>query len=263
MDERIEKLYLPIFNEINNWKLNSIKKTFVVGINGSQGIGKTTLCSFLVKMFEEKNLKAVSISIDDFYLTLNEQIELYKIDNKYLKERAWPGTHDIKLGEKILFDLINSSGKVKIPIYDKSLHKGKGDRLKEEEWKIIETPVDVILLEGWMLGFTEKTDIKDPHLNFINQKLNEYHAWYKFIDAFVFLIPENINYIVDWRVEAEENMKKSGKSGMTEEEIRQYISNFIIAYETYLPNLKPPINGPVLKIKIGKNRMPIDDFLKS
>jgi len=45
---------------------------------------------------------------------------------------------------------------------------------------------------------------------------------------------------------------------MSEEEARNYISSFIIAYETYLPYLKPPIAGPVLKIKIGKDRLPCE-----
>ncbi len=114
-----------------------------------------------------------------------------------------------------------------------------------------------------MLGFSPIKNIKDSNLDFINQKLTEYNAWYKYIDAFIFLIPENIDDIVDWRVEAEENMKKSGKPGMTEDEIRHYIKDFILAYKLYLPGLKSPIDGPVLKIKIGKDRMPIDDFGKS
>ncbi len=259
MEERIKKLYLPVFNEINKWKLDSQKRIFIVGVNGSQGIGKTTLCSFLVKMFKENNINAVSISIDDFYLTREEQVELSKIGNPYLEERGYPGTHDIKLGEKILQELSNLEGEIKIPIYDKSLYDGKGDRLKEENWKIIEAPIDVVLLEGWMLGFTPKEDIKDIYLNFINQKLSEYNIWYQKIDAFVSLVPEKINYVIDWRVEAEENMKKSGKPGMTEGEIRQYVNKFIVAYELYLPSFKPPINGPVLKIKIGKDRMPNGD----
>ena len=263
MEDRIKKLYSPLFNEIYKWKLNSNKKTFVVGMQGTQGVGKTTICSYLIKKFAEINLNAVTVSIDDFYLTRKEQIELSKTGNPYLEERGYPGTHDIKLGEKTLLELTTSNGKTKVPSYDKSLYNGKGDRVKEEDWKTIETPVDIIILEGWMLCFTPKTNIEDPNLNLINQKLNEYYTWYKYIDAFIFLIPEEINYVMDWRVEAEENMKKSGKSGMTEEEAKRYTNKFIIAYKLYLPDLKSPISGPVLKIKIGKDRMPCDNFGKS
>jgi len=263
MEERIKKLYLPLFNEINAWKSNSKKRTFVVGIQGTQGIGKTTICSYLIKKFAENNLNAVTVSIDDFYLTREKQIELSKIGNPYLEERGYPGTHDIKLGETTLNNLINSNGETKIPSYDKSLYNGKGDRVEEEKWKTVETHVDIIILEGWMLGFTPKTDITDPNLSYINQKLNDYYAWYKYIDAFVFLIPKEINYVMDWRVEAEENMKKSGKPGMTEEEVKRYTRKFITAYELYLPDLKSPIDGPVLKIEIGKDRMPSDNFGKN
>jgi len=257
MNERFKNFYLQLFNQIEKWKANSSKRTFVVGINGSQGVGKTILCSHLVQMFAEKNIKAVAISIDDFYITREEQIELSKGGNPYLEGRGYPGTHDIGLGEKILSDLTSTDGKIKIPSYDKSLHEGLGNRTKEEEWKVVEGPVDIILVEGWMLGFTPREDIKDPHLEFINQKLEEYHAWYKYIDAFICLIPEEIKYVLDWRVEAEEYMKKKGKPGMTKEAIKRYTEKFIVAYELYLPSLKPPIEGPVLKIKIGKDRLPV------
>jgi len=263
MEDRIKKLYLPLFNKINEWREKSGKKTFVVGISGSQGVGKSFICSQLVKIFAENKINAVTVSIDDFYLTLREQTELYKIGNPYLGQRAWPGTHDIKLGEETLFKLINSTGKVKVPIYDKSLFNGKGDRLKEEDWKIVDAPPDVILLEGWMLGFRARYDIKNKELDFMNKKLDEYASWYKYLDSFVSLVPEKTSYIIDWRIEAEENMKKTGRTGMTEEETRNYISKFMIAYDLYLPDLKSPIDGPSLKIKIGKDRMPSDNFGKN
>ena len=259
MDERMNKLYLPLFEKINGWREKSGKKTFIVGINGSQGIGKSFVCAKLIKMFAEKNINAVTVSIDDFYLTLAEQTEIYKMGNPYLKERAWPGTHDIKLGEQTLLNLINTTGKVRVPIYDKSLYAGKGDRLKEEDWKVVDAPPDIILFEGWMLGFSPRDDIKDPNLDFVNQKLNDYKPWYKYLDAFVFLVPEDTSYIVDWRIEAEENMKKTGKTGMTEDEVRNYINHFMIAYDLYLPNLKSPIEGPTLKIEVGKDRMPVNN----
>lgn len=41
-----------------------------------------------------------------------------------------------------------------VPQYDKSLHSGRGDRAPFGRWLTTTGPVDVVILEGWMLGFT-------------------------------------------------------------------------------------------------------------
>ena len=51
-------------------------------------------------------------------------------------------------------DSTNHRRVCKIPSYDKSLRKGRGDRVPLNQWRSITSPVDIILLEGWMLGFT-------------------------------------------------------------------------------------------------------------
>lgn len=40
-----------------------------------------------------------------------------------------------------------------IPFYDKSLKNGNGDRANPSEFKLINGPIDLVILEGWMLGF--------------------------------------------------------------------------------------------------------------
>lgn len=42
---------------------------------------------------------------------------------------------------------------VRVPRYDKSARGGRGDRAPEAEWSVVSKPPDVVLLEGWMLGF--------------------------------------------------------------------------------------------------------------
>jgi D-glycerate 3-kinase len=37
--------------------------------------------------------------------------------------------------------------------YDKSAFQGKGDRADESTWPSVEGPLDLVLFEGWMLGF--------------------------------------------------------------------------------------------------------------
>ena len=42
---------------------------------------------------------------------------------------------------------------IDIPRYDKSAYNGKGDRAKQSEWMKMNGPLDLVIVEGWMLGF--------------------------------------------------------------------------------------------------------------
>ena len=65
------------------------------------------------------------------------------------------GTHDLELLSATLtsLKLSESSTLTLIPRYDKSLRGGKGDRAPVESWTRVIGRPEVILLEGWMLGF--------------------------------------------------------------------------------------------------------------
>jgi D-glycerate 3-kinase len=247
----------------------------IIGVNGPQGSGKSTLTAALVRVLPVVGLRAVTLSIDDFYWTRQEQIELAARHprNSLLQQRGYPGTHDIELGVQKLVELRKAtatgggsgsdpsqSSSVRIPYYDKSKHKGQGDRLPKSEWTEIHGPLDLLFLEGWMLGFTPLA-ASDPRLNAdtleINQLLGQYQRWHKQLDAFIHLIPHDIHYVVDWRVEAEERMKAQGKPGMSRLEITDYIQKFISAYELYLPQLiaHPLVPERTLQLELSQERM--------
>ena len=50
----------------------------------------------------------------------------------------------------------------KVPRYDKSAHHGRGDRAPIEEWEVVNRPgeptADVVLFEGWCVGFRNLGD---------------------------------------------------------------------------------------------------------
>lgn len=215
-----EKLRLPIF----------------IGLNGPQGIGKSTLCANIIEEFKKENIKAIHISIDDFYLTHAEQVKLANENknNPYLQMRGYPGTHDLKLGLEVLQNLQNHKRGFKIPRYDKSIDKGKGDRLPESNWITVDSTIDVVFFEGWMLGFLPLPKVDDPHLAQINENLKKYSVWHTFIDGYIILKPENFDSIQTWRIEAEKQQKKLKKSGMKFSEVKAFIKKFIPAYKLYL-----------------------------
>jgi D-glycerate 3-kinase len=49
---------------------------------------------------------------------------------------------------------------VAIPRYDKSQQDGQGDRAPQQTWPVKRGAVDVVLFEGWMLGFPPFSDSK-------------------------------------------------------------------------------------------------------
>lgn len=131
------------------------------------------------------------LSLDDFYLPHSSMATLSNTSStaapsdppeeeslpktsKLLSGRGLPGTHDLPLLASVLASLsrINSPRsspslaatapkaptpsavtfpRVDAPIYDKSAFAGKGDRKTEPN--TINGPVDVVLLEGWCMGF--------------------------------------------------------------------------------------------------------------
>ena len=82
-------------------------------------------------------------------------------DNPLLQVRGQAGTHDIELAHKTLQQLksaASESSTVGLVRYDKSAHEGRGDRAPPPKWQQVKGKVDVVLFEGWMLGFKPLTD---------------------------------------------------------------------------------------------------------
>jgi D-glycerate 3-kinase len=215
--------------------------------------------------------------MDDFYLTYQDQCQLGNKypENKLLEFRGEPGTHDILLGKQVLQELcevhqkysenfrenLERKGNVKlnnlsvsIPSYDKSLQNGRGDR--SPVGNIVLPPFDIILFDGWSLGFKHLPFYKlkevyenassssklKPHtlfdLEVINENLKQYEEnWYPFLDVFIHIEAEDINYVYQWRLEQEHNMKRQRKSGMSDEQVKDFIDRYMPAYELYLERL--------------------------
>jgi D-glycerate 3-kinase len=205
-----------------------------------QGAGKTTLTTHLLALLPALGLRGTAISIDDFYLTRGEQLQLAARHpgNPYLEHRGYPGTHDVGLGESTLVDLRNvnrADAPVNVPVYDKSAHAGRGDRAPVSDWRHVAGPVDLVLLEGWMLGFTPvgNAQLPDPRMVEPNRALADYDRWHRQLDAFVALRPADPLYVMKWRVEAEEAAAKSGRPALSRADIEDYVRRFIPAYRTY------------------------------
>ncbi|KDE06587.1 hypothetical protein MVLG_03083 [Microbotryum lychnidis-dioicae p1A1 Lamole] len=140
-----------------------------VGVQGPQGSGRSLGImavavqskSHLVSQLPTQlaPLRTASLSLDELYLPHAKLQSLAATDptNKLIQGRGQPGTHDLTLGVSVLSSLArinepsNESQVVELPTYDKSLHDGQGDRAKETI--SVQGPIDIVLFEGWCVGF--------------------------------------------------------------------------------------------------------------
>jgi D-glycerate 3-kinase len=242
-------------------------RPLVIGIQGPQGAGKSTMTRALLEALPALGLSGITVSIDDFYMTRAGQLAVAAAHpgNPYLEHRGYPGTHDIELGEKTLAGVVGgrrggpSGPPITIPAYDKSAHGGRGDRAPVDQWRTVSMPLDLVFVEGWMLGFepVAESSLTDPDLVAPNRALAEYARWYRYIDAWVVLRALDPTYVLTWRVEAEERMKASGKPGLSRADIEDYIRRFLPAYATWggAPAGVPPERR--LEVVVGGDRAPV------
>jgi D-glycerate 3-kinase len=237
-------------------------RPWVLGLQGPQGGGKSTLAAALVAGLGDIGVRGVAVSIDDFYLTHQEQTALAARHpgNPYLLYRGYPGTHDVALGERVIDALValGSGETALVPTYDKSAHAGRGDRAPEAAWRRVEGPLDLLIVEGWMLGFSPVDAAPlAPDLQAPNALLGAYGSWSQRLDAFVSLQVDSLDAIVRWRIDAERARRDRGEAALSDEDARDYIERFLPAYRLYAPALaaRPPCRDARV-IALGDDRMP-------
>lgn len=217
-------IYEKIRKELRN-KFN------IVGIHGPQGIGKSTLNKFLFNKFTNEGFRVLIISLDDFYLEYDKmKTFLYNLDDNLYNYRGLAGTHDLNLLNHCLDDLINERD-IFVPTFNKVLRNGFGDR---DGYVRINNKPNLIILEGWMLGYKPKNNIKSS-LNNFNKLLVNYEIVQAKVNIWIILETDNLNNITEWRWNAED------KDGMNKDEFNKFMKPYFEIYNNYSINSKDKI----------------------
>ncbi|KXZ53368.1 hypothetical protein GPECTOR_7g1264 [Gonium pectorale] len=274
---RIYHYYLPVYwwvaAQLEAHRASGSDTALVLGISAPQGCGKTTLVEQLEALFNAEGRPAASVSIDDFYLTRAQQAALAEAHpgNRLLQLRGNAGTHDLQLGTDTLTTLraLRQPGdSAAVPRYNKSAFGGLGDRADPSTWPVVGGPLQVVFFEGWMSGFAPLHDdaaaaAVDPALAAVNAALRSYRAaWDDLVDSWLVVRIGDPQWVYQWRLQAEERMKASGKAGMSDAQIADFVSRFMPAYTAYLPGLyaagpttaRP---GRTLILEVDRNRSPV------
>ncbi|MBM4345292.1 MAG: kinase [Deltaproteobacteria bacterium] len=246
-------------------------RALVVGLNGPQGAGKSTLVRALEGLLAAHGVRAVGVSIDEFYLPRTEQVRLAlrHPENPLLQARGHAGTHDVALGAQTLDALtrLPAGQTQRVPTYDKTAFDGRGDRLPVEQWRTVVGPVDVVLVEGWMLAFAPvgaqcwRSALGSPPLAWVEVDANlaPYDAWTQRLDALVQLTVDDPRQVAAWRIDAERRVRQQGRPAMTENQAAAYVELFLPAYRVYPQALgaRPPVAPDrYWQLQLGSDRLP-------
>ena len=227
LDQALIDVYIPLAACLAK-QADDYRATRIIGVNGAQGSGKSTLCKLLQIVLEEGFAKRVTtFSIDDIYLTHAERETLAEKSHPLLKTRGVPGTHDVELGLQLLTDLrgIEAGQSINIPVFDKSID----DRCPEKDFRQVTGPIDLVLFEGWCVGAKPQRDpalalpvnslerLEDPDQvwrRYVNEQLENDYKWlFEEIDFLIMLKIPGISSVMEWRSKQERKLAKASPGG--------------------------------------------------
>ncbi len=247
-EDTVEEYFIPIAEQINTWHKMMEGKPIVVGINGAQGTGKSTLSLILAAALKNNFEKStVVMSIDDMYHSKKYRQQLAADIHPLLATRGVPGTHDTELGINIINQLKGGVLPVQVPVFSKATD----DQCSRDEWNSVNETTDVIIIEGWCVGASSQDkkalssainelerleDSDGVWREYVNKQLEEkYQPLFSLIDKLVMLKAPDFDCIYEWRGLQESKLRSkleksavADKSGVMDEIA---LKHFIMHYE--------------------------------
>lgn len=246
----------------------------MLGVSGLQGSGKSTWADTLAQTLEARHdYKVVTLSLDDLYHNHDNLVKIRESDpsNQLQRTRGQPGTHDEELARRF-FTSLNDDGnhEARVPSFDKSKFDGEGDRAPEIQWRPMKLPLDVLIFEGWCMGFSaipehdlearwtaarQHPELDDPegfsvhtlsrhsleHLKRVNDNLRRYNETFmtpRSLDYLIHLDTEELSNVYRWRLDQEHALWKQRGSGMSDQAVVKFVQGYMPAYELYLDALQ-------------------------
>lgn len=213
------------------------RKTALIGLCGPQGSGKSTIAAVAVRLLAERGVKAVAVSLDDFYLTRDARQRLAREVHPLLATRGPPGTHEVAMAGAAL-DQLRAKGKVSLPRFDKAAD----NRSPRGSWATVASPVDVIIFEGWCVGAVAQGEQalaapvnalerdEDPDRiwrGYVNDQLNgPYQALFARLHDLVQIEAPSFEVVAEWRLEQEHKLRTRTGAGMSDAEVLRFVSHY-------------------------------------
>lgn len=236
-DALIADFYVPMAA----WVADHVEdRTLVLGLNGAQGTGKSTLARLLQQLLRRVHgIRAAILSLDDLYLTGGERLQRAQTIHPLLATRGVPGTHDVDLGIRVL-RCLREGRPIALPRFDKA----RDERRPAAEWPLWEGRCDLVIFEGWCMGarpqraaelevpINELERAEDPTGDwrwYVNRELGgHYQALFAELDLLLMMRPPSFDQVYAWREEQEAQLraKGGGSEVMTPAEVRRFVMHF-------------------------------------
>lgn len=236
-DLLIADFYVPMAA----WVADHVEdRTLVLGLNGAQGTGKSTLARLLRQLIRRVHgIRAAILSLDDLYLTGTERLQRAETIHPLLATRGVPGTHDVDLGVRVL-RCLREGRPIALPRFDKA----KDERRPAAQWPPWEGRCDLVIFEGWCMGarpqranelevpVNDLERIEDPTGDwrwYVNRELGgHYQALFAELDLLLMLRPPDFDRVYAWREEQEARLRAAGGGPevMTQAEVRRFVMHF-------------------------------------
>ena len=170
----------------------------LIGINGSQGSGKSTAALFLKLLLEsEYDHRVAVLSIDDFYHGKGRRKVMSQTMHPLFATRGVPGTHDIALALETIAKLqkVAVGQTVEVPRFDKA----HDDRKPREQWDRLYGPFSAIILEGWCIGSPAlREDLLDEPINELERVEDSRGEWRRTYNRFLAGEYQQLFGAIDW-----------------------------------------------------------------
>lgn len=237
----LETLYLPMAH----WVYRQHQQIpYVLGINGAQGSGKSTVSKILQLLLQSVFSRHVIIlSIDDFYLTKQLRQRIASEIHPLLTTRGVPGTHDVDMAINIISRL--KQGEIEgllLPQFNKANDNPEPD----SQWKSVTCQPDIIIFEGWCVGAKPQAQealkvplnslesLEDENIiwrEYVNQRLEtDYQTLFSFIDGLLMMKIPDFKYVYEWRSLQEKKLRntssESAKHIMSGSELKRFIMHY-------------------------------------
>lgn len=240
IDENLDREFHEIYLPLAHWLAAQHPDRFqVIGVNGAQGSGKSTISKMMQLLLTEGYGKRVQVlSIDDLYLQPEERAQLAGSIHPLFRTRGVPGTHDVQMGLDLLDKLRahRPGERVHLPRFDKSRDR----RHEPEQWTPVDEPLDILILEGWcvgalpqqqheLAGHVNELELKeDPEGHWrraVNATLTEnYQQLFGELDVLIMMQVPSMAQVYRWR--SLQESKLGDRASMDEQALRRFIMHY-------------------------------------
>ena len=249
-----EKIIKSFLIPISFWiaKKAEKKRSYIVGLSGGQGSGKTTISSIISIILRKYfKLNVFTISIDDFYKKRNERFLLSKKIHPSLISRGVPGTHDINMMLDFFKRIKRKEFRsLKLPKFNKAID----DRYNKKLWYSIKKRPDIIIFEGWCVGakaeknntlkqpinsFEKLRDKKLIWRRYVNKQLqSKYKQLYDQLNCLLYIKANNFSLLRKWRIKQETKLRlKNKRSNRNKIMSNKEVINFMQTYQRVTQNM--------------------------